>query len=147
MGKCGICFEKQATWRVGPCKHKLCKDCFFRIVLLFTCPFCRGKVRSVNFTNFTKKQLVHVCKTMQWVDWKKCVFTRSNLANFCLVNQILDAAEEADIIFVVPRDPENHCENGYCSDCWRARTALDPWPNVTELREMDYVIVSPGGHA
>ncbi len=145
---CGVRYENQATWRVGKCKHKLCKNCFFLIAATQTvCPFCRGEVRTVNLQNFTKKQLVQVCEIMQWKDWKKCVFTRSNLSNFCLINQILDAAKEADILFIVPHDPENHCENGYCSDCWRARTPFDSWPNVTELHEMDYVIISPRGPA
>ena len=139
---CGVCYEKQATWRVGKCKHKLCKDCLFFIAAKQKkCPFCRGKVRSVNLKNFTKKQLIKVCQMMHWDDWKNCILTRSNLVNFCLLNQILEAAKEAGILFMIPRDPAHCCENLLCFDCWRARSALDPWPGVTNVNETDYIML------
>ena len=143
MVKCGICFEKQATWRVGSCKHKLCKDCFFRIAVKPppTCPFCRGKVRSVNLTNFTKKQLISVCKAMRWEDWELCVETRSNLANFCKISQILDTAVSLGILLVIPIDSDSYCENKYCSLCWRPRTAIDIWPEMHEMADFEYVYI------
>lgn len=141
MGKCRICFEKQATWRIGKCEHKLCKDCFCRIAIkpLPTCPFCRGEVRSVNLENFTKKQLINVCRMMHWKDWQLCVETRSNLANFCKISQILDTAVSLGILLVIPLDPNFCCENRYCRSCWRPRIGTDVWPQTREIKDFDYI--------
>tara|TARA_R110000744_G_scaffold21242_1_gene55158 strand:- start:7067 stop:7363 length:297 start_codon:yes stop_codon:yes gene_type:complete len=39
MKKCYICLDYKNQFKLLDCKHELCQQCYFKILL--TCPFCR----------------------------------------------------------------------------------------------------------
>lgn len=55
METCEICTEQKKLATLKPCNHKVCPECYFKLMKHFkVCPFCKVKLTSGKLTDKTE---------------------------------------------------------------------------------------------
>lgn len=58
-GECLVCLSKQSNATIADCGHKICYECAVKLMeAQLLCPFCSGKVTSINKIEQNIKDIV-----------------------------------------------------------------------------------------